>query len=259
MVARHRRASEGGLQPGQPAVGGWEADRADPVGADSPSHESRRDGRRGSAGGAAGAALWIPGVAGRSVDGGVAGAAGAELVHVGDSDDHRPGVTQSEVGTRLPRHRGSEHLRRAEALGTPGQRPLVLDHDRDPVKRPPRRGREHFARALGECLDDRIDGWVALLDPCQGERRAARRDRDLRRRSPRLARAGPDPARSRQLRRPGEVRAALRCDLAEVEREELPNTGPKELVGGADHGKIDLVGLDLKRGEAGWDEFICAV
>ena len=147
VVAVHRRAAEGRLQPGQAAVGGGEADRADPVGADRAGDEAGGDRGGRAARGAAGAALGVPGVAGRAVDGDVAGAAGAELVHVADADDRRrrrragPGRGRTRPGAV-----GGEHLGGAEALRAPGQRPLVLDHDRDAVQRS-LRGRRRASRA----------------------------------------------------------------------------------------------------------------
>ena len=169
VVARHRRAAEGRLQPGQAAVGGGEADRADPVGADRAGDQPRRDRGGGAARGAAGAALGVPGIAGRAVNGGVAGAARAQLVHVGDAGDHRTGVAQRPVGAGLARGGAGHHFRRAEALRPPGQRPLVLDHDRHAAQRPVGRRLEHLPRALREGLDDGVDRRVSLLDP--GQRR----------------------------------------------------------------------------------------
>ena len=88
-------------------------------------------------------------------------------MHVGDSDDHGAGVAQGPVGTGFTGRRRREHLGGPEALGAPGQRPLVLDHDRDTAQRPLGRCREHLSRALREGLDHGVDRWVALLDPLQ--------------------------------------------------------------------------------------------
>lgn len=168
VVSRQGRTAEGRLQPGQAAVGGGVADRADPVGADRTRDQAGGDHGGGAAGGAARAALGVPGIARGAVKGDVAGAAGTELVHVGHPDDRRPGVAQGAIGTGLRGNAGYEHLGSAEALGAPGQRPLVLDHQRHPVQGTGRSGLEHLARALRERLDHRVDRRVALFDPGQG-------------------------------------------------------------------------------------------
>ena len=116
VVAVHRRAAEGRLQAGEPAVGGRVADRADPVGAHRAADQPGGDRGAGAARRAAGAALGVPGVAGRPVDGDVAGAAGPVLVHVRHPDDHRPGVAKRPVGTGLAGLRGrSDVLARRRA------------------------------------------------------------------------------------------------------------------------------------------------
>ena len=107
----HRRAAEGRLQPGEPAVGRRVANRADPVGAHRAAHQPGGDGGAGPARRAPGAAIGVPRVAGRAEGGDVPGAAGPVLVHVRHPDDHRPGVAKGAIGPGLTRLR-----RRAEVL-----------------------------------------------------------------------------------------------------------------------------------------------
>ena len=145
---------------------------------------------------------------------------GAELLHVADADDRGAGVAQRPVGPRLARRGGRQHFGGAEALCPPGQRPLVLDHDRDAVQRARGGGVEHLAGALGEGLDDSVERRVALLDPGQGFVEQLGRGRPRRRRPPPPARAAGGRSRS-TCRRPGEVGAALGLDLADVEGEQL--------------------------------------
>jgi hypothetical protein len=167
VVTGHRRAAEGRLQPGEAAVGRRIADRADPIGSYRAGHQPGGDRGGGAARGAAWAALGVPRVARGAVDGDRPGAAGAQLVHVADADDHRARLAQGAVGAGLARRRRGEHVRRPEPLRPPGQRPLVLDHDRDAVERSLRHPRQHLPRALGEGLDDRVQRRVALVDPRQ--------------------------------------------------------------------------------------------
>ena len=225
MVAVHRRAVEGRLQPGQAAVGGRIADRAEAVGADRAGDEPAGNRGGGPARGSARAALGVPGVVGRAVDGDRAGAAGAELFHVSDPDDHRAGIAQGAVGAGLARCRRLQQFGTAEALGSPGQGPLVLDHDGDAAQGAVRRRQaKHLPRALGEGLDDRVQLRVSLLDSRQGFVEELGGVGVARRRS-----RPPDPAargrsastRLLRRRRLGEVGVALGERRARVELDQL--------------------------------------
>ena len=168
VMALHRGTPEGRLQPGQPAVGRRVANGAESVGPDRSGHQAPGDRGGRAARGAARAALEVPGVVRGPVDGGVAGAARAELVHVGYARDHCAGVAQRAVRpgfTGLQLH--ARHARRTDGLGAPGQRPLVLDHDGNAAQRPLRRLVEHPPRFLGEGRHDRVEVRVPLVDPRQ--------------------------------------------------------------------------------------------
>ncbi len=168
MVTLHGRAGEGRLEAGQAAVGGGKANRAQAVGADSARDETGGDRSGWPTGRTAWAALGVPGIAGGAVEGGVAGAAGAELVHVADADDDGTGIAQGAVGAGLPWRGGRHQLGGAEALRAPRQRPLVLDHNGHTAQGPRGCAGQHLARTLGEGLDHGVERRVALLDPSKG-------------------------------------------------------------------------------------------
>ena len=137
VVALHRRAAEGRLQPGEPAIGRRVADRADPVGAHRPADQPGGDGgararstsRRGSDRCPRGCGPGRRRRCGRCCR------PRTRACSPPRRSPPRRREARGRARTHLASAAGPTYSRGPEALRPPRQRPLVLDRHRHPVQR----------------------------------------------------------------------------------------------------------------------------